>query len=640
MIYRLSLLLLHSTVIICFFSLIASGQQNSQSALRIAYHLAMPKPVTHLFDVQIKVGDLNQESVEFQMPKWSPGRYAIFDFAKNVQEVRAMKGNCPVGTHCKDTAPLTVRRVDDQTWRVPTNGVQTLTLSYKVYGDDLSGTHSQLDNRHANFNGSSIFMYIVGHKQDPVKLSIDAPNGWRIINGYSKELNQREWQFPNYDILIDTPTEIAPDWTIDEFRVDGKLYRVVVHSFGDEGGKRAALVKDIEKIVKAQTSMWGAPDFDSYTFIIHFAADDRSEDGMEHLTSTQIIKPGALADPGIYEETLGTVSHEFFHVWNIKRLRPVELGPWDFTRPVNTRALWIAEGITNYYGHLMQRRAGIWSDEEFFSVLASIISQVESLPGNRLMSAEESSLVAAFLDDTPHAQRTNLHNTSISYYWKGELVGLMLDMLIRNRTHGEFSLDDVMKRMYEEFYLKSPNATYYLRGRGYTSEDFERVASAVAGTDLSDFFKRYVSGIEPLPYQEMLAYLGLQLIKSPLPEPYSAGIIFEQNDIQSMRISNIVGGSAAENAGLKQGDLLLSIGNSPVTRANWVSTLNRYKQGDHIPISVRRDRKVIQGSLSLGAPDLYDYRIEIGSENSLMTKTFRSAWLNGKMQEQSATTAQ
>ena len=155
------------------------------------------------------------------------------------------------------------------------------------------------------------------------------------MNGRTERPGQTEWRFPNWDVLIDTPTEIAPDWTQDTFEVDGKKYHVVVHSFGPEGGKRAALVRDIEKIVRAQVAMWGAPEFEEYTFLLHFAADDRSGDGMEHLTSTQIIQPGALAEPGVYERALGTVSHEFFHVWNVKRLRPLELGPWDFTRPLS-----------------------------------------------------------------------------------------------------------------------------------------------------------------------------------------------------------------------------------------------------------------------------------------------------------------
>src|SRR5437016_860067 len=445
----------------------------------------MSHPISHLFEVTIEVelpADPKSQSLDFQMPKWSPGRYAVFDFAKNVQEFRAVGGICPPKTIC-DQPLLSITRVDDQTWRVPVPSSTGVTINYKVFANDLSGTFSQLDSHHANINGGCVFMYVVDHKPDPVSLSISSPPGWRAVNGRTEKKDQTEFQFPNWDVMIDTSTEIAPDWTEDDFTVAGKTYHVVVHSMGNEGGKRPALVRDIEKIVRAETAMWGPPEFDSYTFLLHFANDGHSSDGMEHLTSTEIIEPGALGDAGTYEETLDAVAHEFFHVWNVKRLRPIELGPWDFTRPANTRGLWIAEGITNYYGHLMQRRAGLWDDKKFLQALTEQITEVENAPGSKLMSAEESSLSAPFIDDAPQSQQTNLANTSISYYPKGETLGVVLDLLLRGKTNGKSSLDDVMKAMYDEFYLKRPNATYYLRGQGYRSEDFETMVSQVAGAD-------------------------------------------------------------------------------------------------------------------------------------------------------------
>src|SRR2546423_59884 len=448
-----------------------------EQPLHIKYWLGMSRPYSHLFEVAIEVqlpSDPKMQSLDFQMPKWSPGRYAVFDFAKNVQEVKAREA-CPAGLDCT-TPNLNVTRVDDQTWRVNVernrHAGTSLMFSYKVFGNDLSGTFSQLDARHANINGGCVFMYVVNHKPDPVGLSIKAPPGWQIVNGRTEKKDQSEFQFPNWDVMIDTSTEIAPDWTQDDFTTDGKTYRVVVHSMGNEGGKRPFLVRDIEKIVRAETSMWGPPEFDSYTFLIHFANDAHSSDGMEHLTSTEIIEPGALGDAGTYEETLDAVAHEFFHVWNVKRLRPIELGPWDFTRPASTRGLWIAEGITNYYGHLMQRRAGLWDDKKFWQALIEQITEIENAPGSKLMSAEESSLSAPFIDDAPQSQQTNLANTSISYYAKGESLGVVLDLLIRGNTSGKSSLDNVMRRMYDEIYLKSPNARYYLRGRGYQNEEF------------------------------------------------------------------------------------------------------------------------------------------------------------------------
>ncbi len=611
-------------------SAIASAQQEAPLG-SITYRLSMPRPVTHLFEVSIEVElpkDSKAESLDFQMPKWSPGRYAVFDFAKNVQEFQALAGICPTGTKCK-TSPRLVTRRDDQTWNVATQGSSSLRVNYKVFGNDLSGTFSQLDPRHANFNGGCIFMYVVNHKPDPVKLVIDPPEGWRIVNGRTDRSDQREWQFPNYDIMIDTPTEIAPDWTHDEFQVDGKRYHVVVHSFGDEGGKRPALVRDIEKIVRAETAMWGSPEFESYTFLIHFAADDHSGDGMEHLTSTQVIEPGSLGEEGVYGDTLDTVAHEFFHVWNVKRLRPVELGPWDFTRPANTRGLWVAEGLTNYYGHVMLRRAGLWDDTRLLRRESETITGIENAPGRRLMSAEESSLSAPFLDDAPHAQRTNLANTSISYYPKGELIAMVLDLMIRGRTNGKTSLDDVMRRMYDEFYLKSPNASYYLRGRGYVTEDFQRVASEVVGQDLNNFFGRYVRGVEMLPYDEAFAYLGLRLVREQAREPFNAGIGVDWQKRGSITIGVVRNGSPAEDAGLQQGDEIISLGRKNVTRENWLVSLNRFKEADRVPVSVKRDRRTIQTTLVLGPPERFEYRIEERKDATLEQGALRSAWLKG-----------
>jgi predicted metalloprotease with PDZ domain len=585
----------------------------------ITYRLSMSWPASHLFEVSILIelpDQLKDKPLQLQMGRWSPGRYGVFDFAKNVQEVRA----------AADGTAHPVTRINDQTWSVSPLGVTKLTVSYKVFGNDLSGTFSQLDQRHANYNGGSIFMYVVGHKPDPVKLEINAPPGWRIVNGRTDRLGQTEWQFPNWDIMIDTPTEIAPDWTRDDFDINGKKYHVVVHSFGPEGGKRPALVKDIEKIVRAEVSMWGAPEFQEYTFLIHFAADDHSGDGMEHLTSTQIIQPGALGDPGMYENTLGTVAHEFFHVWNVKRLRPEELGPWDFTRPLATHGLWIAEGFTNYYGHLMLRRAGLWDDQKFLDREAETIRGIESAPGSRLMSAEESSLSAPFIDGSPQAQATNLHNTAISYYPKGELIGMVMDLLVRGRTAGKTSLDDVMRAMYEEFYLNSPNSSYYLRGRGYQTEDLERVASRRSGVNLSDFFKRYIRDVEVLPYDEAFAYVGLRLVKTQAKQPFDAGLSIQPGS--GPLIENVRNNSPAENAGLQAGDQILSLAGKEVTK-DWLKTLARFKTGDSVPITVKRDRQTIKTNIVLGPAERFDYRIEEKTDATAGQKSLRAAWLKG-----------
>lgn len=605
------------------FAIAVFAPLQAQTPYGISYRLAMSRPASHLFEVTIDVSVPANDSsgfIDFQMPKWQPGRYAVANFAANVQEFKAQS----------QTRSLVWTKIDDQTWRVQRQGNRTVSATYKVFGNDLSGTYAQLDFGHATYTGGEIFMYVAGHKTDPVELHVEPPPNWRVVNGRIERPNQRDWQYPNYDILIDNPTEIGPDWTLDEFRVDGKTYRVVVHSRGEEGGRRPALVRDVEKVVRAQIRMWGPPEFDSYTFLFHFAADDRSSDGMEHLTSTHIIEPGILAERHTYANAVSTAAHEFFHAWNVKRLRPVEFGPWDLTRPAATRALWIAEGVTQYYGLLMYYRAGLEEPEGFLDSLSDTISTIENSPASKLMSAEASSLAAPFIDTAVHRQRTNLSNTSLSYYLKGELIALNLDLLIRGWTRGQRSLDDVMRRAYDEFYLKSPNATYYLKGRGYSIEDFARVLSEVAGRDMTDWFARYIRGVDPLPYDEALATVGLRLVKSPAYQPYTAGIVIDRDDRQSLRLGALHTNSPAERGGLQEGDVLLSIGGTNVSRENWLSVVNRYKKGDRVPVTVRRFRRPMDLSMVLEEPDVFDYRIEEIPNVTAQMRALRAAWLEGR----------
>ena len=376
--------------------------------------------------------------------------------------------------------------------------------------------------------------------------------------------------------------------------------------------------------------MWGTPEFDNYTFMIHFAADDRSGDGMEHLNSTQIIESGVLTDSGSYYGALRTAAHEFFHAWNVKRLRPIELGPWDWTKPVATRGLWIGEGFTQYYGVEMYHRAGFEDSAGFLRNLADTIGDVEESGAVKLMSAEASSMAAPFMDRALYRDRTNLQNTSLSYYLKGELIALNLDLVIRGRSQGQRSLDDVMRTAYDEFYVKSPAATYYLKGRGYTIEDFAGVVSRVAGTDMSGWFAKYVHGVERLPYDEAFAAVGLRLVRSSANQPYTAGIAIDRRDSQNLRLGTLRNGSSAEDAGLQEGDILVSIGGTQVSRGNWLSTLNRYKQGDRVPVTVQRFHRTLDLTIHLGPPDDYEYKIEEIPNASAEAKRLRAAWLEGK----------
>jgi predicted metalloprotease with PDZ domain len=277
----------------------------------------------------------------------------------------------------------------------------------------------------------------------------------------------------------------------------------------------------------------------------------------------------------------------------------------------------------------MLRRAGLWDDQKFLNREASTVRQIESAPGSRLMSAEQSSLSAPFIDAAPRAQATNLGNTAISYYPKGELIGLVMDLLIRGRTKGSTSLDDVMRDMYEEIYLKSPNSSYYLRGRGYQPEDLERIVARRSGIDFSDFFKRHIRDVEVLPYDEAFAYVGLRLTKTQAPDPFDAGLSVSFEEGRSV-IENVRNNSPAEDAGLQSNDEIISLGGKNVTKDSWLKTLARFKQGESVPVSVKRDRRTIKANIVLGRPERFNYKIEENPGATVEQKALRAAWLTGK----------
>ncbi|HEU4700221.1 MAG TPA: hypothetical protein VFS40_13640 [Gemmatimonadales bacterium] len=486
----------------------AASPPAAPKSYTIAYEFSSPEPATHHGAVRVRVAGRDADSVVFQLPTWYPGRYAIYNFAANVMDEEA---------RCGDAVVPAVKR-DKTTWVVRCARARPVTFAFRVYWDNLSGSTSQIDSTHVNLNPGNVFPYVVGHKPDPVTVRYQGPAGWHIINGEAGQegvvdsAGGRTYKFRNYDLMIDAPTEISAAFTVDSFHVGKTLYRVMLHTDPDPGALRQRLVADVERIVRAQVAMWGEQPMPSYTFMVHFLKGNGG-DGMEHLASTHISQPVALADladSNAYLPRLGVFSHEFFHTWNMKRLRARELGPWDYTRENYTTTLWIGEGITNYYGVRHLLRAGVWDSTRYLQRTAAAVGQLQGRPARRWMSAQESSLSAWLFDGVPLRQKAQLDSATISYYNKGEVLGWLLDLDLRARTQGRKSLDDVMRLMWKRFWL-TPATTYYLQGRGYTDADFLRAVNDASGADYTDFFRRYVSGTEELPYEAVLARVGLRL---------------------------------------------------------------------------------------------------------------------------------
>ena len=470
---------------------------------RVEYTIAMPDPASHLYSITMFVGGLTGGPIELQMPVWSPGRYAKMDFAKNVQEFAATSS---------DGKPITWTKTSGSRWRITPGAARSMRVSYRVFANaPMSGTFSVLDTNHANLNGPSLFMYIEGHKQDPVSLSVLAPEGWTIINGEVRRPGQRLFHFPNYDLLADTPTEIArgESLMLDSFVVDNRFYRVMVHHNGPVApGVRERFVRDVESIVRYQNSVFTPPPLEQYTFIFNIGFP--GGDGMEHLYSTQIQNSQAWADTARLLPGITTASHEYFHVWNVKRVRPQALGPFDYTKEQYLPSLWVAEGWTQYYGFVTLRRAGIEDTPAFYDRMARLIQQNLSAPGRKEVSARMASFHAPFWDGAPQGQPTNGANTFFSYYTKGAGVAAYLDLFIRNRTANAKSMNDAFNNL-RTMTWTAPNTSYYLQGRGYTEDDVERAASQAAGINMRDWFERHVGGTEDMNYDEALSWAGLRL---------------------------------------------------------------------------------------------------------------------------------
>ena len=584
--------------------------------LELTYHLRLTRPTTHLVDVEIEAAKVAEPALDFVMPAWAPGRYAIYDFAKNVQEftVSGARGQL-----------LPWGKLDKQTWRVDTRqAAGTVRVRYRVFANNLSGTFSQFDSTHANLNGASIFMYVAEHKSDPLTLAVDTPANWKLLSGFSTHPEERTIRVPDYDRLVDTPLEISPECTLDEFQEQTKTFRVVVHTYGEGDTDRSKLLEGIKKVVHAEMAAMPDPDFSHYTFILHFAPDLALGDGMEHLNSTQVIVRGSVQEST--PEALETAAHEFFHLWNVKRLRPEALGPFDYTREDYTSSLWFAEGVTSYLAYVHLYRSGVWTRDQFLNRLGEEIRNLEQEPGRTLMSAESSSLNAWFYDRSPQMQETNFANSTISYYNKGALLGLLLDLQIRARTQGRKSLLDVVVQMYRRFY-QAPASSYFGPGHGYAEKDILEAVNEVAGSDFSSFFEHYVRGTNPLPYDETLRLAGLELEIGVAPgSAPSLGVLTQAEDMGA-RIVAVRPGGAADRAGLSRDDLLVAVDNQSLATEELADRLKVYRAGSQAAFTVQRHgrREIIVVTLDPPAPDVYTIREAPGASPEQVK--VRNGWL-------------
>jgi len=540
---------------------------SSSTRATIQYEVLLDHPEKHLFHVTMTIPDVTGEVI-VRMPAWN-ALYQIRDFSSHVQQVEAFA----------DSQKAFIEKADKQTWRI--KGTGTIKISYATYWDEAGPFASQLNAEHAFINPAMILLYVSDRRGEPVHLAMpDVPEQWQVA-GSSIQFGESTGRLriyggdaPSYDALVDAPIEAGK---FEEFKLSGisPEIRVVIHG---ENWRKKQVEEDLRRICRYELKLMSGAPFEHYTFILHIGKG-AGGGGMEHANSTAI---GAYSD----EYLPNVAAHEFFHLWNVKRIRPATLYPVDDTKEQYTRALWFAEGVTNTYASYTLVRSGIWSKEQFYADLGEQITELEGRPANRWQSAEQSSL-DAWLEKYP---LYNQPEFSVSYYTKGQVLGDLLDILIRDRTGNEKSLDDVMRSMNENFGKK---------GKVYRdSLDVQLTAESVAGGSLEDFFRKYVAETDPFPYQQTLALAGLTL-RTVVNRRAALGFFMEHDPTGAFVVSAVDSESSAAKAGLRAGDIILKWNGSEVPKKldRW---LQEQKAGDPLKLRVRREDEEITLEFRLG----------------------------------------
>ncbi len=485
-------------IVILFSSMINIDAQN------VKYEIRIPNPKSHYAEVLIKTIASEKGNIKISMPVWTPGSYLVREFAKNVESV-----SCDINSRAID-----VNKIDKNTWSIPAKKGDEISFRYKVYCFELSVRTSFIDADQALLNMASVLMFVEGKEKLNGELTILSPAGWlSAVSPMSitsqdpmpNSPNELFLQFENYDELVDSPVQLGNFEKIN-FTVSGVPHTVAL--VGLNNANLDKLKSDMQHICQTMTNIVGTHPCKKYTFIIQHV--EAGGGGLEHKNgSTLMMSRFGYNNPSSYQGLLGLVAHEYFHLWNVKRIRPVALGPFDYNNENYTKSLWIAEGITSYYDELALMRAGYVSRQDFINTLMGYINNHENRAGSKVATLHEMSWDAWIKEYRPSE---NSKNNSYSYYSKGLIIGALLDMTISKATNGKKSLDDVYKSLYNDFYLNTKKGKVK-DGMGYTDEDFLNVCNKVAGVDLSADFNKWLSSTESPDYLSIFKNLELDIKK-------------------------------------------------------------------------------------------------------------------------------
>jgi len=575
----------------------------AKSQVKIGFEVSFTEPQAHYAEVEMNISGINKDYVDVKMPVWAPGSYLVREFSKNVEGFKASAAG----------KPIKFEKVRKNIWRIYGAKANQLKVNYRVYANEVSVRTSFIDASHAFLSSTGIFMYPDGHLKSPSTVKVIPFQGWsKVSTGLEPVAGQQfTYTAKDFDILYDSPLEVG-NQDIFDFTASGVKHEVAMYGGGNYDKER--LKVDMAKIVEQGTAIYGENPNKHYTFIVHNF--ERGGGGLEHLNSTVLgASRNQYNNERGYNGFLDLVAHEYYHLWNVKRLRPVALGPFDYDNEVYTTNLWIAEGFTAYYENKLTHRAGFNDQLTFVNKLAAAVAAVENTPGARVQSAAMASYDAWIKQYRPDE---NSSNSSISYYSKGEVIGLMMDLAIANATKGAKSLDDVMKAMYLQCKAQ---------GKGYTDAEFKAMVEKISGISFTTFWEKYVTGTEPADYTTYFGYAGVKIKNENegTSVPY-LGVASRKVEGR-MFITAVSRNSAAWTSGLNVNDELISINGVPVEAAiERMPELTSKKVGDVVVIKVARDGKLVDFNVTLKANPSIKLVAEIDQNATPVQKAVLKRW--------------
>jgi predicted metalloprotease with PDZ domain len=587
-------------------------------SMPVTYRVSMPQPHSHLFEVEAVFPPAGNE-LTVALPVWTPGSYLVREYSRHVQDLRITN---------TAGAPLPFERIDKRALRVQA-GNANVHLKYRVYANELTVRTSHLDGTHGYFNGATLFFYSEQLRARPHHVAVDAPAGWRTT--VALEQQGDEFVAPNYDELVDSPFEVGPHTPI-RFNAAGVPHEIVL--WGEPQLDEKKLVTDLSRVIETEAAIFDGLPMSRYVFFVY--GTDKGRGGLEHKASTALLFPrtGFSSSKG-WEDFLTLCAHEYFHLWNVKRIKPRRLVPFDYAQENYTQLLWFFEGGTSYYDNLLVRRAGLMSGQRYLTRLGESLTSLHTTPGRNVLPLVDASWLAWTKHYRPDE---NSPNSAISYYLKGEIVCALLDLHIRRATKDTKSLDDVLVQLWKRYGDES----------GVPEDGIEQVATEVAGAPLKDFFDHALRGTKELDYS-VFSHVGLEVrLRARESQSDKGGTPPRKGTDKGpggwlgvvpktgAAIASVLDGSPAMQAGLYADDEIVALDGLKCDASTLITRCDEKKPGEVVKVNLFRREKLLEVPVTLGAkPADGVYLARLDAPTDAQKASYR-AWLGTSWDESEA----